>query len=166
MARPKKPIDPTIVDKLAGLQCTLTEIGCFFGVNASTIQRRFAKRIAKAREKGKCSLRRAQWKAAKAGNSTMLKWLGMQWLGQTDRQDVTSREVGDPKQVAVKIEGNWYGNANRLSALGFATPVASPVVAGAAQDSGERPAVGKNGNGSNGNGHGTWPYSGRNGGSN
>ena len=40
---------------------------------------------------GKASIRRMQYKAAKAGDKTMLVWLGKQWLGQTDRveQNVT-----------------------------------------------------------------------------
>jgi hypothetical protein len=39
---------------------------------------------------GKTSLRRLQWKAAEGGNSTMLIWLGKQYLEQSDKQQVTA----------------------------------------------------------------------------
>ncbi len=38
------------------------------------------------------SLRRLQWKAAKENNVTMLIWLGKQYLGQTDKQEVSGAE--------------------------------------------------------------------------
>ena len=39
---------------------------------------------------GLASLRRRQFKAAQDGNATMLIWLGKQYLGQTDKQDITA----------------------------------------------------------------------------
>ena len=36
---------------------------------------------------GKMSLRRAQYKAAIDGNTTMMVWLGKQWLGQREPKD-------------------------------------------------------------------------------
>lgn len=38
---------------------------------------------------GKASLRRMQFKTAESGNATMQIWLGKQYLGQKDKQDVT-----------------------------------------------------------------------------
>jgi hypothetical protein len=40
------------------------------------------------RESGKASLRRMQFKNAQAGNVTMQIWLGKQYLGQKDKQEV------------------------------------------------------------------------------
>jgi len=59
--------------------------------------------------------------------------------------------------VKVEIQGDWYGNANRLSAAGVAAPTAGLTLASPSEAGGLRPAVGQDGNGSNGNGHGTRP---------
>lgn len=40
------------------------------------------------RESGKASLRRMQFKTAQAGNTTMQIWLGKQYLGQKDKQEL------------------------------------------------------------------------------
>ena len=90
MGRPKAKIDSELVEKLARLQCTHSEIAAVCGVNESTISRRFAGRIAVWREAGKTSLRRLQWKSAKGGNVRMQIHLGKFWLGQTDKQAAMS----------------------------------------------------------------------------
>lgn len=41
---------------------------------------------------GKASLRRLQWKRAQDGSDTILKWLGAQWLGQSDKQEVNTKQ--------------------------------------------------------------------------
>jgi len=45
--------------------------------------------------KGLASLRRRQFKAAEDGNATMLVWLGKQYLGQTDKQEIAASVTGD-----------------------------------------------------------------------
>ena len=42
---------------------------------------------------GTASLRRMQFKAAQAGDKTMLVWLGKQYLGQSDRMDYNVTEI-------------------------------------------------------------------------
>lgn len=59
-----------------------------------------------------------------------------------------------PTEVVVKIDGNWYGNANRLSAVMPASSGDGSCLPCPTQNSSVRSALGKNGNGSNGNGHG------------
>ena len=59
-------------------------------------------------------------------------------------------------ELKVVIDGNWYGNASRLSAFANGSPVAGVAVACPPENHHLRPAVGKNGNGSNGNGHRPW----------
>ena len=88
MGRPKHPIDEAEVLKLAALQCTLEEMATFFDCDISTIQKRFSKKIAKAREQGRISLRHKQMQKAMSGNVVMLIWLGKQWLGQREKADV------------------------------------------------------------------------------
>lgn len=86
MARPKLDIDEDGVFKLAKLHCTNTEIAAYFDCDEKTIRRRFAETLAKGRERGKITLRRAQLrKAIRDGNTTMLIWLGKQMLGQSDK---------------------------------------------------------------------------------
>lgn len=96
MARPRIEIDKEQFEKLCYLQCTLEEIAGFFKCSADTIERwcvreykeRFAEVYNKKRGTGKISLRRAQFRLAET-NATMAIWLGKQYLGQTDKQEVT-----------------------------------------------------------------------------
>lgn len=94
--RPKKILNGTGLDtikQLARIQCTDEEIASVLGVSVDTLTRAANKAIfeeakASGKEAGKASLRRMQFKTAEAGNATMLIWLGKQYLGQTDKQDV------------------------------------------------------------------------------
>ena len=52
---------------------------------------------------GRSSLRAAQYRAAMAGNSTMMVWLGKQWLGQADKQQTElSGPGGAPLEATTK----------------------------------------------------------------
>lgn len=84
MARPKADIDPKIVQELASEGAKVVEIADHFGVDRDTISGRFSAELTKGKAKLKQSLRMAQISAAKQGNSTMLVWLGKQYLGQSD----------------------------------------------------------------------------------
>lgn len=94
--RPKKILNATGIDtikQLSRIQCTDEEIASVLGVSVDTLTRAANKDIfeeakASGKEAGKASLRRMQFKTAEAGNATMLIWLGKQYLGQTDKQDV------------------------------------------------------------------------------
>ena len=90
--RPKAKIDTEQLDKLAAMQCTLEEIANWFGVNKSTISRRFATNITKGRSKGKISLRRAMYHKALEGNAVLQIWLSKQYLGMKERVE-TSEEA-------------------------------------------------------------------------
>lgn len=85
--RPRKAISETQVFKLASMQATLKEMAAFFDCSEDTLQRRFSDAIKRGQEVGKSSLRRMQFKAAREGNPSMLKWLGQQYLGQSDRSE-------------------------------------------------------------------------------
>ena len=89
--RPKKEIDYKIVEELSNIQCTQEEIASVLNISVRTLQRdeEFCRIYKNGMDNGKMSLRRMQWGAAKQGNTTMLVWLGKQYLGQTDKQDVT-----------------------------------------------------------------------------
>ncbi len=84
MARPRYDIDPKKVEDLAADGGKVVEIADHFGVSRDVIHDRFATELTKGRARLKTSLRKAQITAAKQGNSTMLVWLGKQYLGQSD----------------------------------------------------------------------------------
>jgi len=89
------------------LQCTQEEIASFFQCSADTIDRackthykkNFAEIFKQKRGIGNVSLRRKQYEVALAGNVTMLIWLGKQYLGQTEKT-----ELSGPGGLPVPIE--------------------------------------------------------------
>lgn len=85
MARPPLKVDPKKVEELAASGAKVVEIADYFGVSRDVIHDRFATELSKGKAKLRESLRRAQVKQAKRGNTTMLIWLGKQYLGQTDK---------------------------------------------------------------------------------
>lgn len=89
--RPKFVIDYESVSKLAAMQCTQMEIASYLGCSVDTLQKdeKFNGIYKEAMDKGKASLRRRQWAAVEEGNTTMLIWLGKQYLRQSDKQDTT-----------------------------------------------------------------------------
>ncbi len=111
MGAPKKEIDWEAFDGLCELHCTLTEIAAWFKVSEDTVERRvnethsmtFAEYYKIKSANGKSSLRRMQYKAAMAGNTAMLIWLGKQLLGQNDRQETYTTTTFKP--VVVELDG-------------------------------------------------------------
>ena len=93
--RPRKEIEREQFEKLCGLQCTLSEIASYFDCSEDTIERwcvreyemSFAEVFRVKRESGRISLRRAQFRLAEKKPS-MAIWLGKQYLGQKDQQEV------------------------------------------------------------------------------
>jgi len=85
-----------IID-MCQIHCTGEEIASVLGISYDTLARRikdasglgFAEYYAQKSAGGKNSLRRTQWKLAQNGNATMLIWLGKQWLGQKDKQEIS-----------------------------------------------------------------------------
>lgn len=95
----KVEIDPAEVVRLSSEGAKVTEIAEIFGVDRDTIHRRFAAELRKGRFERDQSLRRAQLSTAKAGNPTMLIWLGKQYLGQADAS------IDDHIQEAIETAG-------------------------------------------------------------
>jgi hypothetical protein len=63
------------------------EIAAVVGCSEATIETTFAAALHRGRERTKLALRCWQWRAARAGNVTMLVWLGKQILGQRDTRN-------------------------------------------------------------------------------
>ena len=94
--RPKKVIDYTTLERLCHLQCTGEECAAVLGISYETLNTRlkddgeggFLEYNKRHGQSGKASLRRLQWKVAEKGNTSMLIWLGKQYLGQSDKKDI------------------------------------------------------------------------------
>lgn len=95
MARPRIDIDMEQFKKLCAIQCTEEEIASWFKCSVDTIERwckrelkmSFAEAFKTWSADGKISLRRNQFKMAEH-NVSMAIFLGKQYLGQKDQQDV------------------------------------------------------------------------------
>lgn len=82
------------IDYMAIIHCTGEEIAGVMGVDFDTLSARIKEKYGvesfsawykMKSASGNMSLRREQWKLAERGNSTMLIWLGKQWLGQEEK---------------------------------------------------------------------------------
>ena len=93
--RPRKEVDLALVEDLARIGCTDEDISEIARIHPSNFYRRkkkeeeFCEALKKGRANMRMSLRRAQFRVAEEGNPTLLIWLGKQFLGQTDRLDVS-----------------------------------------------------------------------------
>ena len=102
MARPKKyNIDKEQVEKLASFGCSNTEIASFFGCSKDLISKSYSTNVAKGKDKGKIRLRQLLWKSAEKGNVAMQIWLSKQYLGMTDKQEITTTEL--PEGFSVEL---------------------------------------------------------------
>ncbi len=118
MTKPKRPedlqkrgrkpieIDYDKAEKLAAIMCTQSEIASVLGVSLALLEHdpEFIRIHKKGMEQGKASLRRMQYSAAKDGNITMQIWLGKQYLGQRDKQDV--EHSGEIDQTVIILPAN------------------------------------------------------------
>lgn len=98
MARPKADIDWKRVDELLKAQCGGVGIAGILGIHPDTLylacqekfKMGFSDYSAQKKSEGKELLRDKQFKLALEGDKSMLIWLGKQYLGQKDKNDVTS----------------------------------------------------------------------------
>lgn len=106
VGRPKKEINLTLVEDLAMIQCTQQEIADIVGVSLNTLkkQSQFLTLYKKGQTEGKKSLRRKQFEKAGEGNTTMLIWLGKQYLGQRDFREAEGVVEKKPDSVEWIVE--------------------------------------------------------------
>lgn len=106
MARPRAEIDKTEFEKLCGLQCTKQEVCCWFDVTDKTLERwckdtyhnGFSDVFREKRGLGLISLRRYQMRLAEK-NAAMAIFLGKNYLGQTDKQEITTPRNGQLEEL-------------------------------------------------------------------
>lgn len=111
--RPRIEIDREQFEKLCTIQCTLAEIASWFKCSEDTIERwcrreykmSFADTYKNYSGYGKISLRRAQFKMAEH-NCSMAIWLGKQYLGQKDAQNITINNDDD----SIKEMNEYFAN--------------------------------------------------------
>ena len=80
------------IEKLAAKFWTKPEIAAFMGMNVHTLENNFAEFYTKGRESAKGRLRDLQLGSAIKGNVVMQIWLGKQYLGQSDKQEIDTKE--------------------------------------------------------------------------
>lgn len=94
---PKLTADETTLNTVRGLgqiQATSKECAAVLGVSEPTWIKfkrdnpQVETALFEGQGKGLASLRRRQFRAAEDGNATMLVWLGKQYLGQADKQEI------------------------------------------------------------------------------
>lgn len=95
--RPPKEINWELFEQLCLLQCTQSEIASTLKINPDTLRDRAVEHYGESyseiykrySENGKTSLRRYQYIQAKT-KPNMAIWLGKQWLGQKDKEEITA----------------------------------------------------------------------------
>ena len=81
-------IDADKVEMLASFGCSTVEIAKLHNCDEHTIRKRFKDELERGRESMKIKLRQLQWKTAEQGSNAMLIFLGKQYLGQSDRNEL------------------------------------------------------------------------------
>ena len=110
-----------LVKGLGNIQATGPECAAVLGVTEPTwikFKKGFPEVEAALRDgqgKGRASLRRRQFKAANDGNPTMLIWLGKQYLGQADKQEVSGKNGGPIQSVDLsKLKADELDHLERI----------------------------------------------------
>jgi len=101
MSRPLIEIDWDQVDRMCEYHCTGEEQAGILGIDYDTLNTAckrergcsFSDYFKQKASGGKMSLRRRQFTAAMDGNSTMLVWLGKNWLGQADQPETEAQDL-------------------------------------------------------------------------
>ena len=120
-------VNEDLLLELGKIQCTYDEIAAVLGISRRTLYTRLEEKpelrtiIEKARDEGRSSLRRAQWKSALSGNTTMQIWLGKQHLGQKDQgaldltldkaRPIVIHKAGTRPEDVIDVESEEVGDA-------------------------------------------------------
>lgn len=94
VGRPNIEIDYKQAEGLGSIQCSLSECAAVLDIDENTLKNdsKFMTLWRKGKEKGKKSLRRTQFELAQQ-NATMAIWLGKQYLGQTEKQEISANQA-------------------------------------------------------------------------
>lgn len=108
--RPRAEIDARQFEELCRIQCTQREICSVLGVSEKTLTRwcmdnyglEYSQAYNKYADFGKKNLRHVQFRMAEAGSERMAIWLGKQYLGQSDKQDIQIAEIEDTTRTEIE----------------------------------------------------------------
>ena len=116
VARPiKYDVDTSKVQSLASFGNTYPEIASVLGVSEDILQKRYSTFYLKGRQSLKQRLRKKQINVALKGNVVMLIWLGKQYLGQSDKNEMEL--IVDASEIAKK-----FAEMVSAAGAGSATP--------------------------------------------
>ncbi len=112
--RPKANIDWDRVDKLLQAQCSGVGIASLLGIDYDTLSRRckevhktnFEDYMRRKKSEGLELIRAKQFELAMRGDRTMLIWLGKQYLGQKENQELTGDMSHKIEIIRRVITGN------------------------------------------------------------
>ena len=118
MGRPRIDISQDLFESLCRIHCTLSEIAGVVGCSEDTIERwckrtykdedhkgmSFADVYKKYSATGNMSLRRWQFRSAENGSVAMQIWLGKQYLGQKEVQDISITNADAQNQFAEVLD--------------------------------------------------------------
>ena len=118
VGRPRKKFSKEQFEKLCILQCTESEICGFFGTSDKTLnkwlhevyQMNFSECFKEFSQDGLISLRRSQFKLAER-SPAMAIWLGKQYLGQKEQQEVTI-DTANVDDTIKKMNAFFAGGEN------------------------------------------------------
>ena len=96
MGRPEKHFDWKVLDAILQFKASKRDCAELINISEDTIERRIKKKFQltfseyrdRKMAQPRHSIARRQYEIAMAGNATMLIWLGKQWLGQTEKQEI------------------------------------------------------------------------------
>ena len=111
ITKPLHQLDYKKLDAMCAIHCTGEECAAILGVDYDTLNKAlkrdgnkgFTDYFKQKGANGKMSLRRKQYDHAMGGNSTMLIWLGKQWLGQSDKVDQSDVEEAQPLTINFNV---------------------------------------------------------------
>jgi len=100
-----KHLDLVLIEKLAAIYCTNTEIAAMLGCDSSLLSKpKYSEIITKGKERGKISLRRKMYETAMGGNVTMMIWLSKQILGYSEREVVKHSTEASGQGFKITVE--------------------------------------------------------------
>lgn len=85
MARPRKPVDLKLLEKLAYIHLDDTYIALCLGISRDTLNRRYAAKIAECRANGKAKLLSKAWSKIESGDWPAIKFLLQNYLKLSDK---------------------------------------------------------------------------------
>lgn len=109
---PRVEINADALEALSAMFATVVEMAGYFGLSkrqflARLKEPKLADAYRSGRAKGRITLRRKQVEIATEGNSTMLRWLGVQYLGQSQKVRLVSPEEEAPDEAEDTVGVRW-----------------------------------------------------------